>query len=284
MTTKLIRTYTNLHKVAFGVGALCVGVTVGSNVEHIVKQSGTIYDPAVFAAFAVSVGVVFALAAAMDAFEDWRKLSSWVNGSALFACYVFGAAYELSTTFDRTASLRDQTLQRTWKGDKQHEELVALYTKVSYMAARTCGEEKGGVKKVSISTACSAIRNEVDIAQERLDQRRAELDPLGKRVAWMSMGYLDVTTASNIQPLFLPIALFLMGSFFVAYGVKGRLVPAEFSTELTGMAAKEDKARRFIEAYWNENNSLPSVAQVCKIVGVSDPTARKYLRKMRSKA
>lgn len=275
---KMTRIRTPLHWVVGSVGALCVGVIIGSNVDHIVKQTGTIYCPEAFAAFATSVGVVVALAAAMDVFEDWRKLSSWINGSALFAAYLFGAGYELTTTFDRTSTLRDQTMAKTWKGDKQHEDLTKLYTRVSYMAARTCAEDK---TKKNKNQACSDIRQEVDIAQERLELRRGELDPLGKRVAWMSMGYLDVQTAGHIQPLLLPIALFLMGSFFVAYGVKGKFVEAEFSTELSGMAAKEDKARRFILAYQEQNSRLPTVSDVCKTAGVSDPTARKYLRQAR---
>lgn len=278
---KMIRVYTPLHKVALGVGALCVAVEVGSNVEHIVKQAGSIYDPAVFAAIAVSIGVVFALSCCMDAFENWKKLSSWVNGTALLACYLVGAAYILSTTFDRTSTLRDNNMQNYWKKDQQHQELTKLYTNVSYMAARTCGEQK---ERKNGSRACSDIRQEVEIAQERLEQRRGELDPLGKRVAWMSMGYLDVATAGMIQPMFLPIALFLMGSFFVAYGAKGKFIPAEFSTELTGMAAKEDKARRFIRTFQNEHNTLPSVSQVCSVAGISTPTARKYLRQMRRQA
>ena len=275
---KMTRVHTPLHKIVLGVGIGCVAVTVGSNVEHIVNQSGSFFDPAAFAAIAVSIGVVFALSAAMDAFEDWRKLSSWINGLALLSCFIVGAAYEMSTTFDRTSTLRDKSMSASWKKDQQHQELVSLYTKVSYMAARTCGEQRD---RKNGSKACQDIRQEVDVAQERLEQRRGELDPLGKRVAWLSMGKLDVATAGNIQPLLLPIALFLMGSFFVAYGVKGKFVEAEFSTELTGMAAKEDKARRFIHAYQEQNSKLPSVADVCKIAGVSDPTARKYLRKAR---
>lgn len=276
--TKMTRVHTPLHYVIGSIGLLCLFVEIGSNVDHTAKQAGTIYDAAAFAAIAVSIGVAFALAGAMDAFEDWRKLSSWVNGSALFACYLVGAAYTLTTTFERTSSLRDQSMSRTWKNDKQHEELVSLYSKVSYMAARTCGEQKD---RKNGSKACTDIRNEVEIAQERLDQRRGELDPMGKRVAWLSMGTLDVATAGNIQPLFLPIALFLMGSFFIAYGVKGRMIPAEFTTELSGMAAKEDKARRFISAYLADNGALPTVTQVCKVAGVSMPTARKYIKAMR---
>ncbi len=56
---------------------------------------------------------------------------------------------------------------------------------------------------------------------------------------------------------------------------------AEFSTELTGMAKKEDRARRFIQAYQEQNSKLPTVSEVCKTAGVSDPTARKYLRQAR---
>ena len=173
-------------------------------------------------------------------------------------------------------------MERVWNKDKQHNEYQSLLIKVSNSAARTCGEanwQKVDAKKAS--RACADIRQEVDIAQEKLEMRRGELDPLGKRISWMSMGYMDVTTAGMIQPMFLPIALFLMGTFMVAYGVKGRMVPAEFDTALTGMAAKEDKAARFIVAYYQSHNNLPSVADVCRTAKVSEPTARKYLRQYR---
>jgi hypothetical protein len=265
-----------------GIGTFIVGVTILSNVEHIYRQVGTLYDPSIFAAFAVSVGIVACLAFAMDAFEDWRKLSSWVNGGALLAAYFAGVAYEITTTFDRTSTARDTFMERTWNKDTQYAESQKLLIKVSNMAARTCGEanwQKVDPKKAS--RACADIRQEVEIAEEKLETRRGELDPLGKRVAWLSMGYMDVKTAGMVQPMFLPIALFLMGSFFVAYGVKGKMVPAEFDTALTGMAAKEDKASRFIAAYYQQHSNLPSVADVCRTAKVSEPTARKYLRSYR---
>ena len=136
----MTKVWTPLHKVAMGIGAFIVGVTILSNVEHIYKQVGTLYDPAIFAAFAVSIGIVGCLTFALDSFEDWKKLSSWVNGGALLMAYFAGVAYEITTTFDRTSTARDQYMERVWNKDKQHNEYQSLLIKVSNSAARTCGE------------------------------------------------------------------------------------------------------------------------------------------------
>ena len=46
------------------------------------------------------------------------------------------------------------------------------------------------------------------------------------------------------QPMLLPVALFLMGAYFVAFGLAGTKVKPEFEVELTGRAAADDKAKR----------------------------------------
>jgi len=267
------RTWTALHVVGLIVGGYIVFTEVASNVEHIVHGTGSLYNPAVFTAIGVSIGTVFAFTMAMDALEDWKRLSSWVNAMGLFAAFVFGTAFTLSTTLDRTSTARDNHLTQIWKNDEESKSLLEVFQKVSYQAARECGSGRG--KK------CEAISDEVKVAQMRLDQRRSSLDSMGKRISAATGGMITPEKASIFQPMFMPIAMFFMGIFMVAYGVKGRIVTGEFQhaleTPLTGMAAKEDKAKRFIKEYMNTHGNAPSINQVKSIAEVSYPTAKRYL-------
>lgn len=265
------RIWTSLHVTALVVGGYIIATEVASNVEHIVHGTGRVFDPAVFTAVGVSIGTVFAFTMAMDALEDWKKLSSWINASGLIAAFIFGTAFTLSTTLDRTATARDNHLAKVWKNDQEMNSLMEIFQKVSYQAARECGTGRG--------QKCEAISAEVKVAQTRIDQRRNSLDSMGKRISVATGGWIDAELASMFQPMFMPIAMFLMGTFMIAYGVKGKVVKSEFNVGLTGMAAKEDKARRFINEYRTMNGKLPTASQVKSIVAVSDPTARSYLRK-----
>lgn len=265
------RKWTALHLAGLGIGGYIVATEVISNVEHIVHGTQSLYNPAVFTAIGVSIGTVFAFAMAMDALEDWKKLSSWVNAMGLLAAFVFGTAFTLSTTLDRTATARDTHLAKVWKNDQEMDSLMKIFQNVSYQAARECGTGRG--------QKCEAISAEVKVAQLRIDQRRNSLDSMGKRISVATGGLIEPDVASIFQPMFMPIAMFLMGTFMVAYGVKGRAVKPEFNVGLTGMAAKEDTARRFITEYRQTNNKCPTAAAVRKVAGVSDPTARMYLKK-----
>jgi len=265
------RKWSTLHIIALLVGGYILITEIFSNVEHIVHGTKSLYNPAVFTAIGVSIGTVFAFAMAMDALEDWKKLSSWVNATGLMIAFLFGTAFTLSTTLDRTATARDSQLTSVWKNDPEMNSLMNIFHKVSYQSARECGSGRG--------QKCEAISAEVKIAQTRIEQRRASLDSMGKRISAATGGLIDAETASIYQPMFMPIAMFLMGTFMIAYGMKGRLVKPEFNLGLTGMAAKEDKARRFINEFRTINNSLPSVAEIKTIAGVSYPTAKTYLKK-----
>lgn len=265
------RKWHTLHIIALVVGGYIIATEIFSNVEHIIHGTKSLFNPAVFTAIGVSIGTVFAFTMAMDSLEEWKKLSSWVNASGLMVSFIFGTAFTLSTTLDRTATARDSQLAAIWKNDSEMNSLQDIFQKVSYQAARECGSGRG--------QRCEAISAEVKIAQSRIDQKRNNLDSMGKRISAATGGMIDAETASIYQPMFMPIAMFLMGTFMIAYGMKGRIVRPEFNLGLTGMAAKEDKARRFINEYRTVNKSLPSIAEIKTIAGVSYPTAKTYLKK-----
>lgn len=270
----MIRSWTTLHVIALFVGGYIVATEVASNVEHIVHGTGSIYNPAVFIAIGVSVGTVFSFTMAMDAMENWKKISSWINAAGLIAAFIFGTAFTLSTTLDRTAIARDNALTKVWKNDQEMKNLDQLYQTAQYSVSKECGSGRG--KK------CEALSVEIVNIKKQIEVRQSDLDSMGKRINVATGGLISAENASILQPMLLPIAMFLMGTFMLAYGMKGRETEptaSEFDLELTGMDAKEEKAKRFIREYKKKNRKLPSVSDVRKVSDVSYPTAVKYLKK-----
>jgi hypothetical protein len=264
------RTWTSLHIVALVVGGYIVATEIGSNVEHIIHGTGSFYNPAVFTAIGVSIGTVFAFTMAMDALEDWKKLSSWVNATGLAAAFLFGTAFTLTTTLDRTATARDSLLSKKWKEDDEMANLAKMYQNISLQSTQECGSGRG--KK------CDALSAERSSIEQRILAKQEDLDSMGKRIHKLTGGMISVSAASIFQPMFMPIAMFLMGTFMVAYGVKGKFVKPEFDIQtLTGMDSKEDKAKRYIEKYRAAKGSAPTIMQVKTVAEVSYPTAKKYL-------
>ena len=265
------RTWSTLHIIALLIGGYILITEIFSNVEHIVHGTKSLYNPAVFIAIGVSIGTVFAFAMAMDSLEEWKKLSSWVNAIGLMIAFIFGTAFTLSTTLDRTATARDSQLNVVRMNDKELNLEIDNLQKLSLVATRECSTGRG--------QKCEAISAEVNMIEKRVEAKKASLDSMGKRISSATGGLISAENATIFQPMFLPLAMFLMGTFMISYGMKGRMVEPEFKIGLTGMAAKEDKARRFICEYKSTNGSLPSVIEVKKVADVSYPTAKLYLRK-----
>lgn len=265
------RTWSTLHIIALLIGGYILITEIFSNVEHIVHGTKSLYNPAVFIAIGVSIGTVFAFAMAMDSLEEWKKLSSWVNAIGLMIAFIFGTAFTLSTTLDRTATARDSQLNVVRMNDKELNFEIENLQKLSLQSARECGSGRG--------QKCEAISAEVKLVGIRVEAKKAALDSMGKRISSATGGLISAENATIFQPMFLPLAMFLMGTFMISYGMKGRLVQPEFKICLTGMAAKEDKARRFINEYKTTNGGLPSIIEVKKVADVSYPTAKLYLRK-----
>lgn len=256
------RVLTPLHVVAASVGILCTAVEVLSNVEHSVQQTKTLYDPAVASVVATSIGVTIALACAMEAFRQ-RHL---INGFMLLAAFALGAAYTITTTLDRVATNRDAALAKKWDGDAQIKDLVALQQRVSYMAARECAGGRG--------QKCDAISAEVKIADKRLADRRGELDSMGKRLAAIVPG-IDASTASLYQPMLLPVSLFIMGAWLVAFGINGKKVQPEFRCELAGRDALEARAEKFADAFQAQHGRVPKPLELQRELGIKVAAARR---------
>lgn len=263
------RVHTPLHIGAAIVGVGAVITELWSNTQHIYHMVQSYMDPAVMAAVATSIGVTIALSCSLTAFRQ-RHL---FNGTMLFITFVLGAGYTLSTTLDRTASARDMALAKVWAGDAQHEELRQLLGKVTYAAARTCAGK--GAK----SKACEDASPEIDVAKRRIEERRGELDAMGKRLAAIVPG-ITPAQASLYQPMLLPVCLFLMGSFLVAFGIAGKMEAPEFKVELTGRDALLDKARRFASEFRAQHGRMPRPAEISKVLGVSEFVGRSLAREL----
>jgi len=269
------RKWTALHVVGILIGGYIVVTEVISNVEHIVTGTGSIYNPAVFTSIGVSVGTVFAFSMAINALEEWRKVSSWIIAAGLITAFLFGAAFTLSTTLDRTATARDNQLTKIWQSDEQLKTLQKSQNGLSVQSSKECATGRG--------RRCEDITLELSMLQEKIQKRQSELDSMGKRFAMATGHVVSAESMSIVQPMFMPISMFLMGIFMVAYGMKGRVVPPEFhqDIQLEGKELKEDKALRFIRQFGEKNGRPPTVKQVMNVTSVSYTTAKKYIDKYR---
>lgn len=260
------RVLTPLHVVAASTGVFITATEIASNTEHMMHQTGTLFDPAVAAAVAVSIGVTITLACAIQAFRQWNVLT----GTWLFLAFALGAGYTLSTTFDRVATARDRAMAKVWASDPQHQEIFAIYQRVAQKVALECGAGNG--------PRCEANRASMVQATSTLYMRRGELDSMGKRFAALTGNRVSVDTASSFQPMLMPVALFLMGAFLVAFGIGGQRVPPEFDTGLTGRAAIEGKTKRFVAAFRAEHGRDPKPTEIARAIGVTSTQARRLLK------
>lgn len=269
MTT---RTYDPIHIAATAIGLGCVGVEIASNVEHIVHTVHTVWDPAVFAAVAVSIATAVALSCAYAALRQWQVMTA----AFLLVGFAVGTAFTLTTTLDRTASARDQRLATILAADDLGGAAQRKLPNLMYVAARACAGTNARTQ------GCIAARNEVSIAEEIIERRAGELDSMGKRIAAL-MPWLTPAQASIYQPMLLPVALLMFGSFLVAFGTNGRRVEPEFNlAEGDNKASRAAKAQRFVEAFRAQHGREPTSSEVATALGVTATKARTALRIVRA--
>lgn len=259
-----------IHWTALVVGIVGAFVEGLSNVDHIQKQVGSLYDPGVFAAAITSVGAAVLLAFTIKSFSQKHLMV----GAGLLVTLIFTAGYTVSTTLTRTSEARHKALQITFQKDAQWNEMFRLYQSLAARASSECGLGAG--------PKCQANSSHMYLQQGKLKERETELDAMGQQVAWMLSPFVTVSveTAGRIQPMFLPMALFLLAMFCVAFGERGEWVEPEFDTALQGRDAIEDKARRYIEAYKQANGGkAPPVTQVQKVVDIKEWQARTLVKR-----
>lgn len=260
----------NIHYIALAVGGLGALVEGVSNVDHIAKQTGTLFDPGVMAAAITSIGAAVLLAFTIKAFSQKHVFVG--VGLALTLC--FTAWYTTSTTLMRTSEARHAALQKIYEKDMFWREMAANVKALSTRTADECGKGAGRL--------CENNRNAMYLAMGKLEEQQEKLDVMGQQVKWMLSPFVNVSvdTAGRIQPMFLPMALFLLSMFCIAFGERGEWAPPEFDTQLTGKEAELDKARRYIEAYEKNNGVKPAPAAVAKVLQISEFRAKNVMKKV----
>jgi hypothetical protein len=260
-----------IHYIALCVGGLAAFVEGLSNVDHIQKAVGTLYDPGVFAAAVTSLGAAVLLAFSIKAFNQRH----FIVGLGLVATLIVTAAYTMSTTLVRTSEVRHNSLVKAYKADMQWQTLAENVKALSNRANSECSLGAG--------PKCEANRSAMYLAMTKLQSREIELDSMGNQVKFMlglSGVNVSVDVAGRIQPMFLPLALFLLGMIAIAFGENGEWVEPEFKTDLQGAKAEVAKAKRFIEAYKSSNGIVPSPSDIAKVVNISEFRARAILKKV----
>lgn len=258
-----------IHWIALVVGITGAFVEGLSNIDDIAKKVGSLYDPGVFAAAITSVGAAVLLAFVIRAFSQKHLLV----GIGLLTALIFTAGYTVSTTLTRTSEARAKALNLVFQKDAQYQELFKVYSALAARSASECG--------VGAGPKCQANREALYLSQGKLKERETELDAMGQQVKWMLSPFIDVSveTAGRIQPMFLPMALFLLSMFCVAFGERGEWQKPEFDVGLKGKEAEDDKAARYIASYKAAHGKLPPAAEVSKVASISEWRARKALDK-----
>jgi hypothetical protein len=85
-------TYTPLHYLASSVGLGITAIEVSSNAQHLYEQTHNYLDPAVLAAFGVSIGVTIALTCTIKAFRSWQI----ITGTMLFAGFIVSMVLDVT--------------------------------------------------------------------------------------------------------------------------------------------------------------------------------------------
>lgn len=269
--------YTPLHIAAIGVGAYCTGVEIYSNIEHLGHAAKLVWylDPAVLAVIGTSIGTCIAMACVYRANRDRQ----YISAAMLFLAFLAGAGYTLSTTLERVAAGRDAMLTAKWAADPEIQRLTKVRDQMTYVATRerTEGNRTKG-RPAGTGEVYNAAQSEAKIASDLLAARKAELDSMGQRISAMTLGLVSVNNASMFQPVLLPFSLFLMGSYFIAFGLAGSKVKPEFDLTPQGKDALEVKAERLIVEYKAQRGRAPKPVEIERTLGVSTFVARRMLR------
>lgn len=267
------RTYPPLYVVATCVGILCIITDVASNIEFGLEQTGTLFDSTIIAIVAVASGTVIALSCAMAALRACHIVLTIM----LSLGFLLGAAFSLSATLDRVATQRDNKLTSVWSKDLEIQELFKRKAWIVRAATDECRKTSRRYPDGN-GPACQSIRGEIPLIDMQIQVRKAHLDSLGRRISAMTAGHVTIEQASLYQPCILPVALFILGNWLVAFGLNGRMIKPEFEIKLTGRAELEAKAERYADAFQAQKGRLPKPSELEEVLGVSTAVARRLHR------
>lgn len=257
--------YTAFHVLSATAGLGILAVDVGTNVDHMYHQTGTLWDSSIAAVIAVGLGTALSLTACHVAIRAWKP----VTAGFLLVAFILGAAYSLTATLDRVATLRDQSLERIWLADS---ELVLLRHERD--RARRDANDECSVKRGGRGEKCGKAEEQLKAVTARVTEREDALNPLGKRLATLIPG-ITVRDASLFQPLLLPAALFMLGNWLLAFGMAGQKPKAEFGTSLSRRDELEARAQRFAMSFEAAHGRKPKVIEFRDNLNVSAAVAKR---------
>lgn len=265
----MARQYNTIHLIAGIAGSSCLLSEMYANIVHTHEVAGRYLDPAVVATIVVSAAGAMALAAAIAAFRQ-LDLGSIINGFFLLAGFIFAASFSLSTTFERTSSQRDAMIEARLSKSQEYKdlksEIAGLKRQQSTEEACLSGD----------GPRCGFLTKRVAELNYQLETIIVKTDSSGVRIA--TMLDLDPSLVGRVQPMLLPLALFLFANFLVAFAADGRTVPTEFSTELGGRAALEARAQRYAETFKSQHGRYPRPVEYVQTLGLTPAVASRLAR------
>jgi len=246
-----------------------MSVDVVSNVDFMYASTGKLFDSSIAAVVAVALGTAFALTASLAALRQRAVVAAIM----LFFGFLLGAGFSLSATLDRVATQRDVALAKVWTSDP---EIASLQGSLMTLRAQTAAECGTGVGD-KCRKLREALESETAAIGPQIAARQAKLDSMGQRIAAM-LPFLSVEQASMYQPVLLPIALFVLANWLLAFGLSGAPVIPEFDIRLSGRAEQEERAKRYVTQYKGQFNRAPNVVELRRALQVSEGIAKKALK------
>lgn len=268
---KLDREYTLAHKAALVAGLLVLGIEIWACLEIFHEESRQYINATMATIIVASIATVVALKVSRDA---WRQKIYGIS-ICLFIAFLFGAGFTITTTLDRTATMRDQKLARMVQSSSEINELKQELAQAKADARSECSNVVG---RTSFGEQCKMRQMEVAKVEEKIEDAMSKIDSMGIRLAGM-IPYITPEIASKYQPALLPIATFLLEVFLLTFGSDGREVPPEFTMELGGRDALNAKALRFAEQWQLQYKRLPKPSDIERALNVT-PTVAKRLAYM----
>lgn len=261
------REYTIMHKLAMVAGGCMLIVGIWASLEIFYEETHHLINATMASVIVVSICTVVALKVSRDA---WRQKNRGF-AFALFCAFLFGAAFTVTTTLDRTASMRDQKLARLIR---ENPEIQELKDKLKEAEAKASAECENVVGRTSFGDQCKFKLSKVEEIQEKIDDTVSKIDSMGIRLAAMIPG-ITPDTASRYQPAIFPLSAFLFEVLLLTWGLDGRQIPPEFNMELGGRDALNAKAIRFAEQWQIQHKRLPKPADIERALNVTPQVAKR---------
>lgn len=269
--------------VSIALGAAAIGVDTGSNVEFVLQ--GGPASPSLVAAVIVVALLTAGSLSVMG--TSWRR-RHLITAMGALLMFGAGAAFSLTATLDRVASSRDSVVQQARSSNRAvtlvEEALAEAQAKVETAEHSIAGECDGLSPErartlIKRYPRCNTALNSRTEARESVSRLRTELASAGAKTTENSMGeriaaLIPGVTPDDVtlyQPVLLPVALFLGGNLFFAFGVsliagnghsaRSRSEDAQggvAANDLVVVSSRTDQVRAFMAEFQLRHGRAPT--------------------------